>query len=273
MKISIPSIPFSPSVWSWQTDKTCTLPCQGLFNDIKSKGVGGEGEPRVWEGYDMVTSKQTNKHLSSYIVLHILKLWIPMDYCLYFISSLTHSLLEFQTLGPSLPHTTPPYLGLHQGLPRTTYRVNYFPIPTHKHEQVDYTTYRVNYSPIPTTHKHEQVDYTTCRVNYSPIPTTHKHEQVDYTTRRVNYSPIPTTHKHEQVDYTRCRVNYSDPQTWTSRLYEARYYFNDTTQNCWPIKNNYLLLLTHLESTKSWAYFTGLKLSFTLLDSCTSSKT
>ncbi len=81
--------------------------------------------------------------------------------------SLTYSLLEFQTLGPSLAHTTPPYLGLHHGLARTTYRVNYSPIPTHKHEQVDYTMYRVNYSPILTTHKHEQVDYTTCRVNYS----------------------------------------------------------------------------------------------------------
>jgi hypothetical protein len=192
------SIRSCPSVWNWQTNKHahCLVKDFSMISKAKWRGKGGEGKPTVWEGYDMVTSKQTNKHLSSYIVSHILKLWISMDCCLHFISSLAYPLLEFQTLGQSLAHTAPPYLGLHQGLPLTTYRVNYSPIPTHKHEQVDYTMYR------------------------------------------VNYSPIPTTHKHEQVDYTTCRVNYSHPQTWTSWLYEARYYFNDTTQNCWPIKNN-----------------------------------
>ncbi len=111
--------------------QTCPLPCQGLFNDIKSKVEGrGGGEPTVWEGYNMVTSKQANKHLSSYIVSHILKLWISMDCCLYFISSIAYSLLEFQTLRPSLPPQHSSLLGLHQGLPGTTYRVNYlFPHP------------------------------------------------------------------------------------------------------------------------------------------------
>jgi hypothetical protein len=61
---------------------------------------------------------------------------------------------------------------------------------------------------------------------------------------KLTIPPFPTTHKHEEVNYTTCRVNYSHPQTWTSWLYKARYYFNDTTQNCWPIKKNYFLLLT-----------------------------
>ncbi len=64
-KITITSTPFSPSAWNWQTDKTCTLPCQGLFNDIKSEGKGGGGGGGVaqglgglWHGH-IQTNKQT----------------------------------------------------------------------------------------------------------------------------------------------------------------------------------------------------------------------
>jgi len=151
-----------------------------MTSKAKWRGRGrGWGEPTVWEGYDMVTSKQTNKQTP--IFIH--SLTYPEIVNLYGLLprfhkfSFTYSLLEFQTLGPSLPHTTPPYLGLHQSLPHTTYRVNYSSIPTHKHEQVDYTTYRINYSPIPTTHNMNKL--TIQHVELTIL--THKHEQVDST--------------------------------------------------------------------------------------------
>ncbi len=145
------------------------------------EGEGDGGSPRfgrvmTWSHPNKQTNKQTPIFIHSLTYPEIVNLYGLLPRFHKF--SFTYSLLEFQTLGPSLPHTTPPYLGLHQSLPHTTYRVNYSTIPTHKHEQVDYITYRVNYIP-PFPPPINMNKLTIQHVELTIL--THKHEQVDST--------------------------------------------------------------------------------------------